>query len=212
VGLLFSDDGSAKKFIIAALALATKSPLVGPERAALRSGTARGQKSRSGRRQFRLAEAIVEKNPEAAQRRLSEIIAEFPETEAAEEARQWLTRADFQSQQPAAEGRAGDATEGKRGSDRTESVLPVAESESPVSPEQLEREVNMFLRMSLAELLHRPIPLRARMRELMQRYPNTKAAAFAQRVVEAISADMQQSGNAPSLQDEAGAAPGTSGN
>jgi hypothetical protein len=163
------------------------------------------------RRQLRLAEAIVEKNPEAAQRRLSEIIAEFPETEAAEEARQWLTRADFQSQQPAADGRAGDATQGKRGSDRAESVLPVAESESPVSPEQLEREANMFLRMSLAELSHRPIPLRARMRELMQRYPNTKAAAFAQRAVEAINADMQQNGNAPSLQDEAGAASGTSG-
>ena len=81
-----------------------------------------------------------------------------------------------------------------------------------MSPEQLEREASMFLRMSLTELSQRPIQLRARMRELMQRYPNTKAAAFAQRVVEAISTDMQQSGTAPSLQDEAGAAPGTSGN
>ncbi|HPM84529.1 MAG TPA: hypothetical protein PLF81_27680 [Candidatus Anammoximicrobium sp.] len=133
---------------------------------------------------LKLARIVLDKNPNAGRRRLHEVVTQFAGTQAAQTAQNLLDKVAQvapREDQPREKSASADARRVKRKSDL------VAEPDQKVTPEQLEKEAALMLRLAKVSLSHRPAMFRERLQELIERYPGTKAAQEGQRLLNADS-------------------------
>ncbi len=142
---------------------------------------------------LKMARIILDKNPNAARKRLDDVVTQYAGTQSAQAAQDLLNKVPqvVSREDPprgkSAPGAPRSAT-GKTGL--------AAEPEEKVAPEQLEKEAATLLRHAKEFFYHRPEMFRDRLRELIDRYPGTKAAREAQRQLEAEAAKRAATGAA----------------
>jgi hypothetical protein len=115
------------------------------------------------RERMRLAEVMAETNPEAAARRLEKLIREHPDSVTARKARTMLA-----------------------GIDKIAAAAPVAKKTADPPTEDDERLAEAMLRYAVQFLGRSPDALHERLREVIQRYPGTRAALAAEEHLEKV--------------------------
>jgi HEAT repeat protein len=141
---------------------------------------------------LKLARIVLETNPNAARKRLHDVVMQFAGTEAAQTAQGLLDKVPQVA--PADRPREKPASTGSRPAKKRADL--VAEPVVKVAPGQLENEAGLMLRLAKMTLSHRPEMLRQRLAELIDRYPGTKAAQEAQRLFDSPAAKPAPAGNA----------------
>jgi HEAT repeat protein len=128
-----------------------------------------------------LAKLVLAKNPQAGRKRLQEIIDDLAVTKAAEEARQLISQA-LPTQKvelpPAASNSRGRT---RPGLPTKQFTLPPNKQETPQAPSaELERQSTEALRLVKVFNATNPTALKERLREIVERYPGTRAALQAE--------------------------------
>jgi hypothetical protein len=142
---------------------------------------------------LKLAQIVVETNPNAAQKRLQDVVTQFAGTEAAQTAQKLLNEVPQVASTDNPPRKSPPPTASRAAKQRAELA---AEPAVKLAPEQLENEAGLMLRLAKMTLSHRPEMLRQRLEELIDRYPGTKAAQEARQLCDSPAAKPAPAGNA----------------